>query len=87
MSRRIIIFEALKDQYPEMDIGVLDVLAEEIDTQWHILKRDSLSGLNGEWTLAGHVQSHILSRLYNASKASTAAHKIMRKLAEERSHQ
>jgi hypothetical protein len=85
MTRRKIIFDTLSEQYPEIDRGVLDTLAEEIDTHWHILKRDSLDGLNGEWTLSGHLQAHILTRLYNASKASAAAHRILRKLAEEKS--
>lgn len=83
-TRREIIFEALKDQYPQIDDSAHQAVAENIDTHWHILKNKSLHGENGEWTLSGHIQSYIWETYGGGAQSATAAHKILSKLTQER---
>jgi hypothetical protein len=59
-------------------------MAESIDTHWHILKKASLDGVNNEWTLAGQVQAAIWDTYGGGAQSAAAAHRIMRRLAEEK---
>lgn len=82
-SRREIILEILKEQYPQVKDSLLEEIAENLDRNWHILKRRSLDGVNNEWTLSGHVQSAIWDQLAQGAQSAAAAHRILRRLAEE----
>lgn len=82
-ARKEIITEVLSEQYPKVGKELIEELATDLTEHWHILKKKALNGDSGEWTLSGHVQTVIWDKLAEGAQSATAAHKILRRMAEE----
>lgn len=82
-KRREVILQALREEYHDWDVKALSDLSEQIDTNWHIIKKRALTGANDEWTLTGQVQSIIWGVLAGGAQSASAANKIVRRLGEE----
>ena len=84
--RRQIILDVLKEQYKDSREAYLEEVAEEIDSQWHVLKKRALTGYDGDWTLTYHLDSGIYILLGRPDAARNAAQKILRRMAEKDVH-
>lgn len=81
--RQKIVLEVLQQEYPRASKDVLEALADDIDTRWHIIKRRSINGENGEWTLSGQLSFVIWDELAEGAQSVAAAHKILARMAKE----
>lgn len=82
-DRRTIIFESLKEQYPEIGDGALDAVSEAIDHSWDILRKRSLDGENGDWTLSGQIQNVIWDTFGGGGQSASVAHRILQRMSEK----